>query len=116
MNKKIIILNIAILIPNLLMVIDIIPLELVWGIALVVSVINFCNTTKKMNLLKYNVILFICSTIGLWIKYWDRKIYGVGFHPEVFDEYILFTKIQTVFLIVITLIEIVLKHLKKERQ
>ena len=116
MKRKLLLLNIAIIIPCLFVYIGILPVTYVVLLALAVSLVNVCFATSKRNLIIYNLVLFTCSTIGFIFEYLSRKNYGVGFHPEVAEEYQFLIWLFVLCSLIITILEIILKYFLDKRK
>ncbi len=83
MKRKLLLFNIAFIIPCFFVYIGILPFTYVFILAFIVSLVNASFATSKRNLIAYNLILFVCSIIGIVLEYLARKNYGVVFHPGV---------------------------------
>ena len=116
MKTKLLLLNIAIIIPCLFVYIGILPFTYIVLFSFAVSLINVYFATSKRNLIIYNLILFICSTIGFISEYLSRKNYGVGFHPGVTDEYRFLIGFFALCALIITISEVVLKCFLEKRK
>lgn len=116
MKRKLLLLNIAIIIPCFFVYIGILPFTYVFILAFMVSLVNVRFATSKRNLITYNLILFVCSTIGIILEYLARKNYGVGFHPGVTEEYQFLMGFFVLCSLIITILEIVLEYFLHKRK
>lgn len=111
MKKHILLLNIAVIIPYLIF-----DKALPWFFVLVLSLYNAYKAKTSKRFLIYNMILMLASSAGIIAVYYMDKAYGVGWHPERWDELRLIMSLHIVGMTVLTGIGLLFKLIDERKK
>lgn len=102
MKKHILLLNIAVIVPGLILyAIGAGVFEPLWLMVFIISIVNACKSDTKREFLIYSLILFAASSACTW--------FNIDYHPEWSIEIRVLMRLHVGYMLILTVIELLLK-------